>query len=46
MSADTLSFRAGDDFIEQTRASARIAGLKSSDYMRQAVAEMNEHVMA
>jgi hypothetical protein len=46
MSASTLSFRAGEDFVEQTRASALIAGMKSSDYLRLAVAEMNKRVMA
>jgi len=46
MHATTLSFRAGDDFAEQTRALANIVGLKSSDYIRQAVREKNEHVMA
>ncbi len=46
MHATTLSFRAGDDFAEQTRALANILGLKSSDYIRQAVREKNEHVMA
>jgi len=46
MHATTLSFRAGDDFAEQTRDMANIVGLKSSDYIRQAVREKNEHVMA
>lgn len=46
MHATTLSFRAADDFAEQTRALANIVGLKSSDYIRQAVHEKNEHVMA
>ena len=46
MHATTLSFRAGDDFAEQTRALASALGLKSSDYIRQAVREKNEHVMA
>lgn len=46
MHATTLSFRADDDFAQQTRALANIVGLKSSDYMRQAVREKNEHVMA
>jgi len=46
MHATTLSFRAGDDFAEQTRALASMVGLKSSDYIRQAVREKNEHVMA
>ncbi|MFN7835139.1 MAG: antitoxin of toxin-antitoxin stability system [Burkholderiaceae bacterium] len=46
MHATTLSFRAGDDFAEQTRALAVTLGLKSSDYIRQAVREKNERVMA
>lgn len=46
MQAATLSFRAGDDFAEQTRTLAHMLGLKSSDYIRQAVREKNEQVMA
>jgi predicted DNA-binding protein len=46
MHAATLSFRAGDEFAEQTRALASMLGLKSSDYIRQAVREKNEQVMA
>ena len=46
MHASTLSFRASDDFAQQTRTLANIVGLKSSDYIRQAVLEKNEHVMA
>ena len=46
MPSSTLSFRADDDFAEQTRALANIVGLKSSDYIRQAVREKNERVMA
>ncbi len=46
MPATTLSFRVGEDFAEQTRALANIVGMKSSDYIRQAVREKNEHVMA
>lgn len=46
MHAATLSFRAGDEFAEQTRALASLLGLKSSDYIRQAVQEKNEQVMA
>jgi uncharacterized protein (DUF1778 family) len=42
----TLSFRAGADFAEQTRSLASIVGLKSSDYIRQAVCEKNAQVMA
>ena len=46
MQATTLSFRAGEDLAEQTRALAAIVGLKSSDYMREAVREKNERVTA
>lgn len=46
MHAHTLSFRVGDDFVEETRASALLAGLKSSDYIREAVREKNERMMA
>ncbi len=46
MHATTLSFRAGDDFAKQTRALANSLGLKSSDYIRQAVLEKNEREMA
>ncbi len=46
MHAATLSFRAGDEFAEQTRALASMLGLKSSEYIRQAVQEKNEQVMA
>jgi predicted transcriptional regulator len=46
MHATTLSFRAGEDLAEQTRTLANIVGLKSSDYMREAVREKNERVTA
>lgn len=46
MHAATLSFRAGNDFAEQTRSLAKLVGLKSSDYIRQAVREKNAQVMA
>ena len=46
MHATTLSFRVGDEFAEQTRSMANNVGLKSSDYIRQAVREKNERVMA
>lgn len=42
----TLSFRAGNDFVQQTRSLASTIGLKSSDYIREAVLEKNERVMA
>lgn len=46
MQAATLSFRAGAEFVEQTRAMAGIVGLKSSEYIREAVREKNERVTA
>ena len=46
MHTTTLSFRAGNDFAEQVRSFASIVGLKSSDYIRQAVCEKNAQVMA
>ena len=46
MHTHTLSFRAGDDFVEKTRSLAELLGLKSSDYIREAVAEKNERMMA
>jgi hypothetical protein len=46
MHAHTLSFRAADDFVEDTITSALLAGLKKSDYVREAVREKNERTMA
>jgi len=46
MHATTLSFLAGNDFAEQVRSFASIVGLKSSDYIRQAVCEMNAQAIA
>jgi hypothetical protein len=46
MHGTTLSFRAPDDFAAQVRSLASSVGLKSSDYIRQAVAEKNEQMMA
>jgi len=46
MQASTFSFRADEVFSEQTRAMATSLGLKSSDYIRQAVTEKNAQVMA
>ena len=46
MQASTFSFRADEVFSEQTRAMAHALGLKSSDYIRQAVTEKNAQVMA
>ena len=42
----TLSFRADHDFAEQTRSLANTIGLKSSAYIREAVLEKNERLMA
>jgi hypothetical protein len=41
-----LSFRAGDELAQQTRMMAEAVGLKSSDYLREAVQEKNERVKA
>ena len=46
MYGTTLSFRAGNDFADEVRTLAGLVGLKSSDYIRQAVLEKNEQVMA
>ena len=46
MQASTFSFRADGVFSEQTRAMAQALGLKSSDYIRQAVSEKNAQIMA
>ena len=46
MQASTFSFRADEVFSEQTRAMANALGLKSSDYIRQAVSEKNAQLMA
>jgi predicted DNA-binding protein len=46
MRATTLSFRAPDEFAEQTRSLAKAMGLKSSDYIRAAVHEKNEREMS
>ncbi len=46
MQATTFSFRAADDFARQTRAFATLVGLRSSDYIREAVQEKNERVSA
>jgi len=46
MQATTLSFRVGVELAEQTRSLATIVGLKSSDYIREAVREKNERVTA
>lgn len=42
----TLSFRTTSQFVEQTQTFAGMVGLKSSEYVREAVREKNERVMA
>lgn len=46
MQPQTLSFRAGDDFVKSTTESASLVGLSRSDYVREAVREKNERTMA
>lgn len=46
MQAQSLSFRATDLFVEETREIAKYVGLSSSDYIREAVREKNERMMA
>lgn len=46
MHTHTLSFRAGDALVAQTRALAESAGLTHSDYIREAVREKNARMMA
>ena len=46
MQATTLSFRVGSSFLEQTRSVANMLGMKGSAYIRQAIAEKNQRVMA
>lgn len=46
MQGSTLSFRAARDFADEVRTLAGLVGLKSSDYIRQAVLEKNAQVMA
>lgn len=41
-----LSFRTSSEFAEQTQSFARMVGLKNSEYVREAVREKNERVMA
>ena len=42
----SLSFRASDTFVQETRDIATYVGLSSSDYIREAVREKNERLMA
>ncbi|WP_354335303.1 MULTISPECIES: antitoxin of toxin-antitoxin stability system [unclassified Undibacterium] len=42
----TLSFRTTQEFVLQTHSFADMLGLKNSDYVREAVREKNERVMA
>jgi hypothetical protein len=46
MHAHTLSFRAPDNFVQETLAAAARAGFKKSDYIREAVREKNARTMA
>jgi hypothetical protein len=46
MQASTFSFRADEVLSAKTRAMAQTLGLKSSDYIRQAVSEKNAQIMA
>ena len=45
MSTATLSFRASTEFAEQTKALAGLFNLPSSEYLRDAVREKNEHIL-
>ena len=45
MSATTLSFRAPQEFVEQTKRLASLFNLPSSEYLREAVREKNERVL-
>ena len=44
--AMTLSFRAEPDFIEQISSVAKIVRQNRSDYIKQAVSERNERILA
>ena len=44
--AINFSFQATNDFAEHTQSCANMIGLKNSDYVREAVREKNERVMA
>ncbi|SOY67586.1 antitoxin of toxin-antitoxin stability system [Cupriavidus taiwanensis] len=46
MQGTTLSFRAGEELADQTRALAKASGQKTSDYIRDAVREKNERELA
>ena len=45
MTANTLSFRATQDFAEQTKRLASLFNMPSSEYLREAVREKNERVL-
>jgi predicted DNA-binding protein len=45
MTANTLSFRAPQDFAEQTKRLASLLNMPSSEYLREAVREKNERVL-
>ncbi|MBX9901156.1 MAG: antitoxin of toxin-antitoxin stability system [Burkholderiaceae bacterium] len=44
--AINFSFQATSDFAEHTQSCANMIGLKNSDYVREAVREKNERVIA
>ena len=45
MTANTLSFRATQDFAEQTKRLASLFNMPISEYLREAVREKNERVL-
>ena len=45
MAANTLSFRAPQEFAEQTKRLASLFNMPSSEYLREAVREKNERVL-
>lgn len=46
MQSATLSFRAEPEFVEHTKFVANTTGLKTADYIRDAVREKNARIMA
>jgi hypothetical protein len=46
MSAAVLTFRAAPELGSQTRSLAKAVGMSNSDYVREAVREKNERLMA
>ncbi len=43
--AATLSFRATNEFVTETKIMANVIRMNSSDYLREAVREKNERIM-